>query len=267
VYVGNVSARIRDKLWGRVVSNLKTGRAVLVYSSNNEQGLSYKVHNSYWEPVDFEGLSLVLRPSSYQSDQGNIKEGFSNAKKVLFAEKKSKQKAVNSFSLSNFIVIDVETTGIDISADHIIEIAAIKVINDQIVDTMSSLINQNITVPIEIQKLTGITTDDLAIYGRPIHVALKKLSAFVEQLPVVGHNVLFDYRFLRKSFQNIGVSPINSKMVDTLRLAKKYIRNANDYSLSSVAGLFGITVGNVHRALDDCMTTLRIYEALKNEFM
>ena len=62
VYVGKVSARIREMLWTRICEHLSQGRATMVYSTNNEQGMEFCVHNSSWKPVDFDGLQLVMRP-------------------------------------------------------------------------------------------------------------------------------------------------------------------------------------------------------------
>ena len=63
VFVGRVSARVRDLLWQRTVEMVKTGRAIMVFSANNEQGLDFKVHKHDWIPVDVEGVTLMLRPS------------------------------------------------------------------------------------------------------------------------------------------------------------------------------------------------------------
>ena len=62
VYVGNVSGRVRDAIWDRVCENLKNGRATMVFSANNEQRMDFRVHNSGWVPVDYEGLQLIRRP-------------------------------------------------------------------------------------------------------------------------------------------------------------------------------------------------------------
>ena len=62
VYVGKVSARIREILWTRICENLSQGRATMVYNTNNEQGMEFCVHNSSWKPVDFDGIQLVMRP-------------------------------------------------------------------------------------------------------------------------------------------------------------------------------------------------------------
>ena len=62
VYVGTVSARVREALWNRVCDNLKNGRATLVYTAGGEQGMTFRVHNSAWTPVDFDGITLMRRP-------------------------------------------------------------------------------------------------------------------------------------------------------------------------------------------------------------
>lgn len=63
VYVGQVSARVRDRLWQRVCEESKSGRATMVYSARNEQHLNFRVHNTSWEPIEYDGLKLMMRPS------------------------------------------------------------------------------------------------------------------------------------------------------------------------------------------------------------
>lgn len=70
VFVGKVSARVRSLLWVRTVEMVKTGRAIMVFSADNEQGLDYRVHNHEWKPVDFEGLTLMLRPALDAGETG-----------------------------------------------------------------------------------------------------------------------------------------------------------------------------------------------------
>lgn len=62
VFVGRVSARVRDLLWERIVEGIGRGRAIMVYSARTEQRLAFRVHGHDWEPVDFDGLSLMMRP-------------------------------------------------------------------------------------------------------------------------------------------------------------------------------------------------------------
>ncbi|SFP52230.1 CRISPR-associated protein Cas2 [Amycolatopsis arida] len=63
VFVGTINARVRALVWERVVEMVKSGRAIMVYSARNEQGLAFEVHEHEWRPVDFEGVHLMLRPS------------------------------------------------------------------------------------------------------------------------------------------------------------------------------------------------------------
>lgn len=62
VFVGRVSARVRDLLWERTVALCKDGRALLIFSAATEQGFSYRTHNHEWEPVDCDGVLLLRRP-------------------------------------------------------------------------------------------------------------------------------------------------------------------------------------------------------------
>jgi CRISPR-associated protein Cas2 len=62
VFVGKINARVRRLMWIRVVEMVKTGRVIMVYGADNEQGLAFEVHDHNWVPVDYEGIKLMLRP-------------------------------------------------------------------------------------------------------------------------------------------------------------------------------------------------------------
>jgi CRISPR-associated protein Cas2 len=84
VFVGKVSARVRDLLWERTLDMVKNGRAIMVYSANNEQGLDFKVHRHEWVPVEIDGLTLMLRPNSNATESrppgtGDRTQGWSSA--------------------------------------------------------------------------------------------------------------------------------------------------------------------------------------------
>nr|NLD41439.1 type I-E CRISPR-associated endoribonuclease Cas2 [Actinomycetales bacterium] len=64
VYVGRVNKRIRDHLWGIIISMLTKGRAIMVSTARSEQGLEFRVHGHDWTPVDFEGMTLIRRPNA-----------------------------------------------------------------------------------------------------------------------------------------------------------------------------------------------------------
>ena len=82
VFVGKVPARVRDLLWLRTLEMVKNGRAIMVYSASNEQGLEFKVHKHEWTPVEIERLTLMLRPTSPLNnppESTDRTEGWSNA--------------------------------------------------------------------------------------------------------------------------------------------------------------------------------------------
>ena len=64
VFVGRVSKRVRELMWERTTSMVRTGRAIMVLSARNEQGMSFLVHGHHWEPIDVDGITLMLRPSA-----------------------------------------------------------------------------------------------------------------------------------------------------------------------------------------------------------
>lgn len=61
VFVGHISSRVRELTWQRIISYLDNGRALMVYTAPNQQRIAFKVHGHDWKPVDYEGISLMLR--------------------------------------------------------------------------------------------------------------------------------------------------------------------------------------------------------------
>ncbi|PWG60234.1 type I-E CRISPR-associated endoribonuclease Cas2e [Bifidobacterium catulorum] len=88
VFVGHVNARVRDKLWERIVGLMRDGRAIMVYSARNEQHFAFRVHRAKWTPEDCDGLTLVKRPTAdAQSESSRRRSGWSNAGKRRAARK------------------------------------------------------------------------------------------------------------------------------------------------------------------------------------
>lgn len=83
VFVGNISARVREHLWTRVTTFVEDGRAIMVYSARNEQGLDFKVHRPAWSTVDCDGMALIMRPEGSESETmaGAPRSGWSRASK------------------------------------------------------------------------------------------------------------------------------------------------------------------------------------------
>lgn len=83
VFVGRLSARVRERLWRRVCSFVKSGRAIMVYSARNEQHLEFEVFQPDWAPIDCEGLKLIKRPFGTDNAMltGSLQAGWSDASK------------------------------------------------------------------------------------------------------------------------------------------------------------------------------------------
>lgn len=89
VFVGHVSARVRDLMWERVVELSKDGRAIMVYSTRGEQRLAFKVHRHDWKTVDLDGVQLMLRPADDSKPPiPQLRPGWSNANKYRMAARR-----------------------------------------------------------------------------------------------------------------------------------------------------------------------------------
>lgn len=94
VFVGRLSSRVRERLWERVCSFVKSGRAIMVYSARNEQHLEFKVFQPDWTPVDCDGLQLIKRPTGTDDAtlMGQLQGGWSSAAKHRKAHKYGSRK-------------------------------------------------------------------------------------------------------------------------------------------------------------------------------
>ena len=162
-----------------------------------------------------------------------------------------------------YIVVDTETTGLDSSVNSIIEIAALKVENNVVVDTFHSYIYRD-RVPTEASRVNGITADMLADAPEEDTV-IQAYYNFAADLPVVGHNISFDIGFLRAAInKNLDV-PYNITSFDTLEIARASL-DIPSKRLGDVADHLGIEHPYDHSALGDAQTTLAVFLALGGKF-
>ncbi len=259
VFVGQVSARVRDALWHRVQANCKNGRATLVYSSGGEQRLSFKVHGDVWEPIDFDGLKLMLRPSvSRLSARTAAPLGFSDAAK----RRKAKRFSQSTHYPADYIVIDIETSGTSPDEDEIIEIGAIKVIAGEASENFQKLVRIGRSIPPAIIALTGITDEMLARDGVMPEDALAAFRAFIADMPLVAHSAGFDLKFLLRACKKHGLPLFTNRSIDTLSTAQRLLRDLPNHKLETLAEHFGLQSRQAHRSLADCEATRLVYEKL-----
>lgn len=275
VFVGQINARVRDNLWERIVKHVKNGRAIMVFSTNNEQKLEFRVHGSQWEPIDFEGIKLMLRPSSSRlKSKGTLgyNPGESRAAKQIIA-KRAVAKRVQQLNISGnkpsvefpieYIVIDVETTGLNNDKDEIIEIGAIKVCSGEIIEEFNILVKSSRPLLPAITELTGITQEVLDEKGTTLNIALASFLRFAGELPCVAHNAAFDYGFIRSACVKCKMKIFANRQFDTLAISKKLISDSRDHKLKTLAEYFSLDSSRFHRSINDCIITMHIFEKLR----
>lgn len=272
VFVGRVSARVREKIWQRVQEEAKYGRATMVFSSGKgEQRLDFCTHHADWEPVDFDGLKLMLRPStsrlaSRKKNQTNqLTSGFSKAARFQRAKKFSRShrhKGPDRYVLERYVVIDVETTGLNPDRDEIMEIGAVKVRDSVVESTFHSVLKIVGKIPNQISALTGLTDRLLQDEGQSIEKVLPEFLEYVSDLPVVTHNGEFDYAFIRYACSKQGLPLFSNPCIDTLKLSRRYIDLVANYQLETLTEYLGIPAKRFHRSLDDCFATMQLYQKL-----
>lgn len=132
--------------------------------------------------------------------------------------------------IRKFVVIDIETSGLDYEKNKIIEIAAILTnTRGEIIDQYQSLIKQDINLSSDIIKLTGIKDSDL-ISGKDEKEALKDILSFIKKYPLVGYNFNFDMRFLNYNLEKHNLKEISNPSYDLktyVKREKMFIKTTN----------------------------------------
>lgn len=166
--------------------------------------------------------------------------------------------------MREYVCLDLETTGLAPKTDRIIEIGAVKIKDQTVVEEYSTLVNPRTEIPARITELTGITGE--MVRDMPcVEGAVSGFLDFCEDLPLLGHNLLFDYSFIKHSAVNMGLD-FEKKGADTLKLARLLLPDLPSRSLQNLRLYYGIAQGDAHRALEDAQTTWKLYEKLKAEF-
>ncbi|MBD8083218.1 3'-5' exonuclease [Chryseobacterium caseinilyticum] len=159
-----------------------------------------------------------------------------------------------------YSIIDIESNGAGFRKESIIDIAIYKYDGHKIVDQFISLVNPESDITPFVQKLTNISPKMVKTAPK-FHELAKRVVEITKGTTLVGHNIDFDYRMLRQSFQRLGYDfKINT--LDTIPLAKKLIPDEVSYSLQKLVKSLGIPLTNAHRADGDARATLELFKLL-----
>lgn len=259
VFVGNLSARVRDELWDMISEHVNDGRVTMLYTTKNAQGYAIKTINTSWTPIEFDGITLMQHPLPPKK-----KKKTSN-KSQSVSKKRTRRIQIKENPISeDYIVVDLETTGLNALQDDIIEIAAIHIQNHNLVNKYTCLVKTEKEIPNEIVNLTEITNEMLEMDGISQRQAIEGLLKFIDNKALVIHNAKFDLSFLNAICTKLELPIIHNEYKDTLQLCRRMVSGLENYRLKTIAEYFDIDLTGAHRALNDSMITMNIFEKLNN---
>jgi DNA polymerase III epsilon subunit-like protein len=190
---------------------------------------------------------MMSQTSLFASSLMDVDDAFTgNAKSALLLP----------FETAEFIVLDLETTGLNAKKSSITEITAIKYTNNQDTAMFSTLVAPREPIPPEVEAMTGISNEMVA-HAPPLMMVMNDLLAFVGTTPlIVGHNVSFDMTFLREKCRECGFFGLEDRFAwerafCTKVLAQKLLPGLPSYEGILVATQCGYHNPNPHRAEAD----------------
>ncbi|MBE5944171.1 MAG: PolC-type DNA polymerase III [Lachnospiraceae bacterium] len=158
---------------------------------------------------------------------------------------------------SEYVVFDIETTGLSPKHNKIIEIGAVRIKDGKIQDTYSRFVNPQVPIPYSITKLTSIN-DGMVMEAPTIEEVLPEFLEYVGDAILVAHNAGFDTGFI-KEFAKRQELAFDSTIVDTMTLAHVLIPELGKYTLDRLCKQFNVSLENHHRACDDAAATAEIF--------
>ena len=166
--------------------------------------------------------------------------------------------------LRSYIAFDVETTGLNPQENEIIEIGALKVRDGRVAERFMEFIRPSAPLAPAITNLTGIT-DEMLSGARPRCSVIADFLDFCEDDVLIGHNVIFDYSFMKcsASAENL---PFEKSGIDTLKIAQKVHKDLPSKSLGSLCDYYHIENRSAHRAYHDALATAKLYQTLAHYF-
>lgn len=185
---------------------------------------------------------------------------------VIFPEKANTIKVASVFDdLSplpqelvekEYVVFDLETTGLELMSNGITEIGAVRISGGKITEHFTTLVKPDYHINAENQALTGIS-NEMVKNAPKISTVLPDFMKFIEGSVLVGQNVEFDLKFLRR-FATAEEYEVTNPVMDTMELSRKYVPGLKKNNLATLAEYFGIVFQH-HRALSDAYATAEIF--------
>lgn len=255
VYVGRLSARVREELWERVCTNIKSGQATMVYSTNNEQGYAFLGHNTTWVPIDYEGITLMRRPLTLNEDEREesfLQRGFSKAAKY-----ENMKRFKNNKGAADYVILGIGVIDTGVKDDGIIAIGLLGIKGGKIDRECQFLVRSDAVMPEGIFKLSGITVK--MEEGLDEETVLDMVQKFIGDALVVGYDVQCCVDFLQGFAKSLGKTVVIKKTRDAMRIAHRKLDDLTNYELETVARYFSLDILEVHDVLTECMLIYKVY--------
>ena len=157
-----------------------------------------------------------------------------------------------------FVVFDIETTGLNSHFNKIIEIGAVKIKAGRIIDRYSQLINPGISIPYHITEITSITNEQVANQPK-IDEVIGKFVDFIGDAVLVAHNAPFDMGFIKRDIKEYLNIDLESSVIDTLQMARDLFPDFKKYGLGDLNKSLGLALEKHHRAVDDSQATANMF--------
>jgi exonuclease, DNA polymerase III, epsilon subunit family len=180
---------------------------------------------------------------------------FNNSRKN---KRKNKGKSIIS-NPTNYIVIDIETTGLDPEYCEIIELAAIKYENNQEIARFNSLVKPDYEIDNFITDLTGIT-NEMVKSSPKISKVIIDFYNFIKEDILIGHCVYFDINFIYDVLEKENIFLTND-YINIMRFSNRILPQLENQKLNTISSHYNVTLPN-HRALTDCVATNECYQKL-----
>ncbi|WP_181899368.1 PolC-type DNA polymerase III [Lachnotalea glycerini] len=166
--------------------------------------------------------------------------------------------------IDSYVALDLETTGLNPKYARILEVGAVKIKKGKVIGTYDKIVNAKTYLSQQIVDLTGIT-EDMMQSGEDIENVIVELIDFCEDDILLGHNIQFDYSFVKKAAANHKMG-FEKEAIDTLKLARKFLPELEKRSLEYLCEYYKIEHVNKHRAYYDALAASDLYKILSEQF-
>lgn len=166
--------------------------------------------------------------------------------------------------IKTYVAFDLETTGLEVETEEIIEIGALKVIDGKIVDRFMEFVKPEKPISEKITQITGIT-NGMVENARGIEDVIRDFVTFCADHVLIGHNIPFDYKFCKRYALKYGYA-FEKKGIDTLKIARGVHKELESKSLGALCDHYQIINHAAHRAYHDALATAKLYQTMAHYY-